>query len=66
MMSIDLELQEEFKARLAERYTGYELVEILDISVEEIIETFLPRVLGSRLLLEETGMLQEEDEDAVH
>lgn len=65
MMSIDLDLQEEFKARLAERFMGYELVEILDIDVLDIIEAFLPRVLGSSLLLEEVGMLPEEEDDAV-
>lgn len=59
-MTVDLELQDEYLLRVSERYTSAELVELLDISIEDVIQAFLPRVLGSALLLEEVGMLPDD------
>ena len=38
---VDLEMVEEFKARIADRYTAAELCELLEIPVEDIIETYI-------------------------
>ena len=63
-MGLDLGLLEEFKARLADRYTAAELVEMVDISDEEIIEEYWSRILNARsLLLEEVGLSVEGDVD---
>lgn len=48
-MSLDRELLEEFKARLADRYTAYELVELLDLDVWQILEVFEEEVTELRL-----------------
>lgn len=40
----NLELEEFLKKRLADRYTSSELMELLDISVEEVIDLFWDRI----------------------
>lgn len=37
---IDLDLLDEYKARVADRYTATELVDLLDLDVWQIIEAF--------------------------
>lgn len=44
-MSVDREKLEEFKQRLADRYTAYELVELLGIDVWRILEEFEDEVM---------------------
>lgn len=44
-MSIDVELLEEYKLELADRYTAEELVELLQLDVWEIIEMFEDRIM---------------------
>lgn len=75
IMSLDTELIEEFKNRLADRYTAVELVELMEISVEDIIEKYIEYILQfHQELVEEVGMvvadneLEEEQEelDAVY
>lgn len=39
-MSVDTELINEIKKRLADRFTAMELVELMDLPVETIIEEF--------------------------
>lgn len=50
---------EMFKQRLIDRYTAAELVELLDISIEDVLEAFEPRWSENKFLLEETGMQQD-------
>lgn len=59
----DRQVLDELKARLADRYTAAELVDLLDVSVEEIIEEYISRILDSPDLLEEVGYTEEEMED---
>lgn len=44
-MSIDLEILEEFKQELVDKYTPAELVELLDISEWELLEAFQEKVI---------------------
>ena len=53
---------EELKARIADRYTAAELVDLLGVSVEDIIEEYISLILENSELLEEAGF-QEEDAD---
>jgi len=55
---LDGELLDEFKQRIVDRYTAAELVDLLDISVEDIVEIqeIVDRILASRLLAEELGV----------
>ena len=64
---IDDDLLQEAKDRLCDRYTADELVELLDISAEEIIDTFINKIFYwtrvSPELEELFGSFLEEDED---
>ncbi len=44
---------DELKKRLADRFFGFELVELLDISAEEIIEAFSDKIEDNVIELEE-------------
>lgn len=44
-MSTNDDIFEEFKARLADKYTASELVEILRLDVWDVIEAFNDRIL---------------------
>lgn len=59
----DRQVLDELKARLADRYTAAELVDLLDIAVEDIIEEYLSVILANAELLEEVGMQVEEEVD---
>lgn len=50
---MDLELLEELRLRLAERFTAAELIELLDPEVEDIIEMYLDAILARPDILEE-------------
>lgn len=54
---------DELKARLADRFTAAELADLLDISVEDLIEEYIDRILRSPEVLEVVGYEQEETED---
>lgn len=45
MMSVDREIFEEFKKRLADRYTGPELCELLELTEWDVIEQFEEKIL---------------------
>lgn len=60
---LDRRALDELKARIADRYTAAELVDLLDVSVEDIIEEYINRILRSELLLEEVGYLDEDIEE---
>lgn len=73
---IDTELVQEFKDRIAERYTAAELVDLLDVPVEDIIEEYWSKIFNSGIL-EEVGANEsfasewrshtlEEEDDALH
>lgn len=53
---------DELKARLADRFTAAELVDLLDVSVEDIIEEYISRILRYSELLEEVGYEAQEEE----
>ena len=55
---LDGELLDEFKQRIVDRYTAAELVDLLDISIEDIVEIqeVIERILESKLLAEELGV----------
>ena len=55
----------ELKARLADRYTAAELVELLDCAVEDIIEIYEERILRSHMLLEEVGYILDDDDETI-
>lgn len=44
---IDVELLDEHKARLADRYTAAELVDLLDLDVWRIIEAFEDEIMNT-------------------
>ncbi len=60
---LDRRALDELKARIADRYTAAELVDLLGVPVEDIIEEYINRILRSELLLEEVGYENEEVED---
>jgi hypothetical protein len=66
---IDRELQEEYRKRLIDRYTAAELVEILNLTPEDILDAFEEEWMNSEELLEEIGVENcefneiEEDDD---
>ena len=49
-MSGDRDLEEEYMASVADRFTAYELVEELDLTVEQIIAAFYEEILERRPL----------------
>lgn len=57
---LDRRALDELKARIADRYTAAELVDLLDVSVENIIEEYINRILASELLMEEVGYTTED------
>ncbi len=57
---LDRRALDELKARIADRYTAAELVDLLDVPVEDIIEEYINRILASELLLEEVGYSDED------
>ena len=59
---LDRRALDELKARIADRFTAMELVDLLDVAVEDIIEEYINNILASELLLEECGY-QDEDID---
>ena len=59
---LDRRALDELKARIADRYTAAELVDLLGVSVEDIIEEYISLILENSELLEEAGF-QEEDAD---
>ena len=56
-MMIDDRLVQEFKDRLADRYTASEIAELLDIPVEDLIETYWDKF--PLWILEEVGYKQD-------
>ena len=58
---LDREMIEELMARLADRYTASELVDLLDISVEDIIEEYIHLILKRPELIDEAGFQHEEE-----
>lgn len=46
----------EFRERLVERYDPVSLVEILDITVDELFDAFPDRILDNNELAEELGL----------
>lgn len=61
-MMIDENRIEEYKARLCDRYTAPELVDLLDLPTIEIVEMFLDRIINDAYLIEEVGFATEEME----
>lgn len=59
-MMVDAKLTQEFKDRLADRYTSSELVDLLGVPVEDIIEIYFDKIVESTLLLEEVGFIKDE------
>lgn len=50
---IDLDLLDEFKKRIADRYTASELVELLDLDVWSVIEAFEDQVIETDVFKKE-------------
>lgn len=46
-------MDEEFRSKLIDRFEGYELVELLDISVEDLIDALTDEIAEQRDFLEE-------------
>lgn len=44
-MTTDIDLVDEYLARIRDKYTAYELVEELDLEVDDIIEAFYDLLL---------------------
>lgn len=51
----------EYRSRLIDRYTAAELCEILDIPIEELLDAFEYRWIDNKFLLEEVGLLEEDE-----
>lgn len=60
---LDRQALDELKARIADRYTAAELVDLLDVSVEDILEEYIHLVLRKAELLEEVGYNEEDTEE---
>ncbi len=52
---VDNDLLDEFKAKVIDRFTAAELVDLLDISIEDLLEIqeIMDRVVDSALIQEE-------------
>ena len=61
-MSQDQTYLEEFTERIKDRYTAEELVEILGLSVEDIVEVYFEECMENRLLQKELGIQDFDDE----
>lgn len=59
-MSMDTDLETEYYNRLNERFTPAEIIDILDVTVEEIWSAFYDRLLENQTLLIMSGMQEEE------
>ena len=46
-------MDEDFKNRIIDRFEGFELVELLDISIEDIVEAFEETIRKNEEYLEE-------------
>ena len=44
LVSTDLELEQEIKKRLCDRYTPSEFIELLDVSIYELVEEYFLRI----------------------
>ena len=60
---IDEDRVQEIKDRLADRYTAAEIADLLDLPVEDLIETFWEQIIKSVLLMEEVGATEESEND---
>ena len=60
---IDEDRVQEIKDRLADRYTAAEIADLLDLPVEDLIETFWEQIIKSALLMEEVGATEESEND---
>ena len=60
-MANDPELVQEAKDRLADRYTSSELCELLEVPVEDIIETYWEQLLDKAELFEELNQMECEE-----
>lgn len=52
-MESAVEMDEDFKNRIIDRFEGFELVELLDISIEDVVEAFEEILLKNEEYLEE-------------
>lgn len=50
-MMLDADLIAILRARLADKFTAYELVEMLDIPVEDIIEMYLDQIMDNKEIM---------------
>ena len=56
-------LSKDFKLALSDRYEGWELVEFLQISVDDVIDAFEDQILtGAQELRQDMGMEEDEEE----
>ena len=60
---IDEDRVQEIKDRLADRYTAAEIADLLDLPVEDLIETFWEQIIKSAVLMEEVGAIEESEND---
>ena len=60
---IDEDRVQEIKDRLADRYTAAEIADLLDLPVEDLIETFWEQIIKSAVLMEEVGATEESEND---
>ena len=54
---IDIDLIQEYKMRLADRYTSAELAELLDVPVQDVIEEYWWKIARNPWILEEIGIV---------
>lgn len=60
---IDENQIDDVKARIADRYTSAELIDLLDVNVEALIEEYWHLVIQSTVILEEVGSIELKEED---
>lgn len=59
---VDDERVQELKDRLADRYTAAEICDLINVSVEDIIEEHWEQILSLGSLFPEIGLDQDEEE----
>jgi hypothetical protein len=54
---MDNYLIKELRERLVERYDAIDLIEILDLTVEDVYEAFFDKIVDNPIIIEELGLI---------
>jgi hypothetical protein len=59
-MCVDKDLEVEYFHRLSERFTPAELIDILDVTVEDIWNAFYEQIIENQTLIVMAGIVEDE------